>query len=390
MRGARKMTNLFIDVASRSLNKYKEELCGDKVEFFKSDNKTILVLADGLGSGVKANILATLTTKIAITMLKNGETIEDTFDTVMRTLPVCQIRQIAYSTMCIVEMDHEGNGKLYEYDNPPVFIVQKGVVKNLQKTVQEIQGKTIKTSTFKLEEDDYITVISDGVVHAGIGHLLNHGWEWEHVADFLSRQAPTSAEYISRRLVEACAKLYENMPGDDTTVATLMYKRPEVTQLFSGPPENPKNDKAFVDLFMKTKGLKIVSGGTAAKIVSRETHKEIVVDDYIDCEVPPTAIIEGIDLVTEGVLTLRKTLEILDHYKSGQLDMSFSKKDGATKLADLLIHRTTHITFWIGKAINPAHQNPDFPIELSIKLNVLERLVQSLKEMGKVVTVHYI
>lgn len=381
---------LFIDTAFKSINKHKEELCGDKVEFFKSDNKTILVLADGLGSGVKANILATLTTKIAITMLKNGETIEETLDTVMKTLPVCQTRQIAYSTMCIVEMDSEGNGTLYEYDNPPVFIVKKGQICHYPKEMLEIQGKKLKVSTFKLNENDFITVVSDGVIHAGIGHLLNHGWEWEHVADYLSRQSPTSAEYISRRLVEVCSKLYEGMPGDDTTVATLMYKKPELTHLFSGPPENAERDYEFAKEFLSLKGKRIVCGGTAAKIISRESDKELEIDDYIDKDLPPMARIEGMDLVTEGVLTLMKTLEILDSCKNGQLDFNFSKKDGATRLADLLLHHSTHIHFWIGKAINPAHQNPDFPIELSIKLNILERLIQTLKELGKTIFVQYI
>lgn len=384
------MVEHYVDVAFKSLNKHKEELCGDKVESFKSDDKTILVLADGLGSGVKANILATLTTKIAVTMLKNGESIEDTFDTVMRTLPVCQTRQIAYSTMCIIELGSDGNGRMYEYDNPPVFIVRGGKIGYPEKITQEIQGKTIKTCAFKLQEGDFITVVSDGVIHAGIGHLLNHGWEWEHVADFLSRQEPLSAEFVSRRLIEACAKLYENMPGDDTTVATLMYRPPSHVHLFAGPPENPMNDHEFVNAFVAAKGLKAVAGGTAAKIISRETRKSIAVDDYMDPDVPPTASINGMDLVTEGVLTLRKAVELLESYRKDCMSVDLTLKDGATRLTELLIHRSTHLTLWMGKAINPAHQNPGFPKELSIKWNVLEKLSKELLAIGKVVDIRHI
>lgn len=374
----------FIDISTHSLNKFGEELCGDKVEIFRSDEKTIIVLADGLGSGVKANILATLTSKIAITMLQKGEDIEETISTIVSTLPVCNVRKIAYSTFSIIEIDKDLNCRLIECDNPPVFFLRNGRVLKPDKEEIDFGYKKVLFSKMELSYNDVITVCSDGVIHAGVGNILNHGWEWKHVADFLQRQNVESSEKYNLRLIDTCNQLYGKKPGDDTTAVTVKIRKPRIVNIFSGPPENSMDDNYFVKKFMDTKGLKVVCGGTAANIFSRELDREIITSlDYIDPNIPPIAKIKGLDLVTEGVLTLQSALLKLKDIVNKCEEPNFEKKDGSTLLLKTLIEDCTHVNFWIGKAINPAHQNPDFPAELSIKFNILNDLGEILDNMGK-------
>ena len=387
----------FIDVAFDSLNKFGEELCGDNVEIIQTEKEVIVVLADGLGSGVKANILATLTSKIAGTMLKEGASLDETVDTIVHTLPVCNIRKLAYSTFTIVKIDYEGQVHIIEYDNPPFFIHPHGTKIEIKKQSTPIQDKVIKESHFKIQDGDLLTIVSDGVIHAGVGALLNLGWQWDNVNDYLASIAPKEkcSSHIARGLIETCKNLYMERPGDDTTVVAIKVREAEVVDLFTGPPEDPEDDSWVIRKFMKGKGKKVICGGTAAKIASRELERELEVDiTYLDKELPPIAYLEGIDLVTEGVLTLSKTIEKIQKYVEGdffEACPSFLEgKDGASLLARLLIEDCTHLHLWVGKAVNPAHQNPDFPIDLSIKLKVVKELVNWMEKIGKKVIITYI
>lgn len=387
----------FIDIAHNSLNKDGEELCGDKVEVIRRDKSAIVVMADGLGSGVKANILSTLTSKIAITMLKEGASIYETVDTIINTLPVCKVRKLAYSTFTIAEIQENGEAYLAEYDNPPVYLLREGRLVPLERRETVINGTIVKESNFQLEKGDLLVIISDGVVHAGVGGVLNLGWQWNNVGEYLNRAAMNqkSARKISRNLIDTCQYLYMDKPGDDTTVVAIKIRDKEVVDLFTGPPKDPLKDKEAVEKFMSGSGKKVVCGGTAAKIVARELGKKVIPNmDFIDPEVPPTAEIDGIDLVTEGVLTLSKTIEKMNRYIDSpykdNLFESFDKEDGASRLARLLIEDCTHLNLWVGKAVNPAHQNPDFPIDLSIKLKVVNELIKTMEKLGTKVSLTYI
>lgn len=383
----------FVDFAWGSLNKFGEELCGDKVEFWRSEDRVIAVLSDGLGSGVKANILATLTAKIAITMLKEGLSVEEVVDTVTHTLPVCQIRKLAYSTFTIVQVDKEGNGYAVEFDNPSMFFIHNNKIQNFNsESFVSVNGRKVKESHFQLAENDMLIFVSDGVIHAGAGMILNLGWGWKEVSMFLEESVldNLSAKGMTNRLIGACDALYVEKPGDDTTVVTMKMIKPKLVSLFSGPPQNKNNDELVVDKLLKTNGKKIVCGGTAANIVSRIIKSEIETSfEIFDRAIPPIGKIKGIDLVTEGVLTISAAAEILKILHNAK-DLEFLyKKDGASQLARLLFEDCTHLKMLIGRAINPAHQNPDFPDDLSIKLRVLKELKTVLETLGKIVEIEY-
>ncbi|MCR4431426.1 MAG: serine/threonine-protein phosphatase [Tepidanaerobacteraceae bacterium] len=383
------------DIYWESINKFGEELCGDSVELVRCFGKTIFVMADGLGSGVKANILSTLTTKIAATMLKGGASIEDTVKTIVSTLPVCKIRKIAYSTFTIIVIDEKCNCYIVEYDNPPVFLLRNGKIKHLNGMTREIAGKLIKETHLKAEENDMLIAVSDGVVHAGVGGLLNLGWQWENIAAYIEKisKTETAPRNIARILSTVTSNFYMERAGDDATIAAIKIIRPRRATIFAGPPQNMADDEKVVKILMESPGKKVVCGGTAAGIVSRILKRELVTStEFIDPDVPPAASIQGIDLVTEGVLTLARARQILRQFVLPGVGLSelkqMEKKDGASRLAKLLAD-ATDLTFLLGKAVNPAHQNPDFPGDLSIKLNIVRDIIVILEKMGKNVNVMY-
>lgn len=388
------LNEYFIDISHETLPKFGEELKGDIVRVERLDDCSIVVMSDGLGSGVKANILSTLTSSIAITMLKEGADIYETLDTIANTLPVCKVREVAYSTFTFLKIYKDGRVYCAEYDNPELIILRNGTFVEIEKNILTINGKKIKESHFKLEENDALITISDGVVHAGLGERLNLGWQWEDIKKYLEKSSPImdSAKDLTKDLIETCWSLYFGHPGDDTTVVSIKLKRPRVVNLFTGPPKDKSKDSEIIKSFMDAKGLKVVCGGTAANIVERELNKKIKVHlDYLNPDVPPIATIEGIDLVTEGVLTLSKTLDKLKLYEKsfdencdkGKLKM----KNASCDLFKVLVN-CTHLTLWMGTAINEAHQNVDFPAELSIKLRIVDDICTIMRALGKVVVIN--
>lgn len=376
---------LFADVGFCSLNKAGEELCGDKVHVTRTPDSAVVVLADGLGSGVKANILATLTSKIAGDMLRMGMDIEDVVDTLTETLPVCKVRGVAYSTFTIFQIFADGRAYLVEYDNPATFFFRQGKLEQLYYLERVVNGKIIKESRFRVTEEDTVVMISDGAVHAGVGQILNLGWQWPHIAEHLGKIVPETASTraVARQLAEACDALYCSKPGDDTTAVAVRFRMASPVTLLVGPPCRTEQDGEVVRQWYDRPGKKVVCGGTSATIVSRELGLTLDVDwDTVsDPEVPPAGAMEGIDLVTEGVLTLRKVLEYLQAYKAGGgLD---KRSNGASRLARLLLREATEIHFIVGTAINPAHQNPDFPQDLNIKLRIVNDILRCLRELDK-------
>ncbi|RCX09628.1 stage II sporulation protein E [Anaerobacterium chartisolvens] len=388
--------SLFIDASYESINKYNEELCGDKVEILRDKDSVIVVLADGLGSGVKANILATLTSKIIGTMLMKGSGIEEAVETIASTLPVCKERGIAYSTFSILQVFNSGEAYLAEFDNPSVLCVKRGKVFEIPTQEREINGKLVKESRFIVNAEDMFIMISDGVIHAGIGGILNLGWQWENVSEYVQRTYNNglTSKNMTKLLLSVCENLYMQKPGDDTTVVSVKIRKPLRVSVMVGPPVDRADDGRVVEKFMDCEGKKVVCGGTTSQILSRELGKEISTNfNYFNPSIPPTAEIEGIDLTTEGVLTLGRALEYMKKCLSleGTIQdfLKLNKEDGASRLTRILLNESTNISFYVGRAMNPAHQNPEFPLALSIKLKLVEEMAECLQSVGKQVEIEY-
>ena len=389
------MNDLCADIGYKSINHYGEELCGDHVDVVEqSKNSAVIVLADGLGSGVKASILSTLTSKIISTMMAAGLPIEECVATIAATLPVCSVRGVAYSTFTIIHLINNQVAEIIQYDNPQVILLRDGANYDYPKTELNIGGKKIYQSTIRLQENDIFIAMSDGCPHAGIGIAYNFGWKREDIIQFMEAMALNgfTAKNLSTLLVDECDRLYGRQPGDDATACVVKIRKREPMNLLFGPPSNRDDGDRMMSLFFSKEGQHIICGGTTSSIAARYLNKPLKPTlNFEKSDVPPIAKLEGVDLVTEGVITINKVLEYAkDYLQDNQLYEHWNfKKDGASLICQLLFEEATDINFYVGRAINPAHQNPDLPINFSIKMNLVEELSKCLKEMGKRIKVSY-
>ena len=389
------MNDLCADIGYKSVNHYGEELCGDHVDIVEQDeNSTVIVLADGLGSGVKASILSTLTSKIISTMLAEGLPIEECVSTIAATLPVCSVRGVAYSTFTIIHLKNNETAEVIQYDNPQVLLIRDYQNYDYQKTEMNIGGKKIYKSIIKLQEDDIFVAMSDGCPHAGIGMDYNFGWQLEDIASFMEAMAPVgyTAKTLSTILVDECFKLYGGEPGDDATACVVRIRKREPMNILFGPPSNRDDADRMMSLFFSKAGKHIICGGTTSSIAARYLNRSVRATlNFEDSDLPPIAEIDGVDLVTEGVITVSRVLDYAKDYlgENKYYEHWSIKRDGASLISRLLFEEATDINFYVGRAINPAHQNPDLPINFSIKMNLVEELSECLKKMGKRIKVSY-
>ena len=389
------MNDLCADIGYKSINHYGEQLCGDHVDVVEpSDDSTVIVLSDGLGSGVKASILSTLTSKIISTMLAEGLSLEECVETIAATLPVCSVRGVAYSTFTIIHLLNNQVAELIQYDNPHAIVIRDEQVWDYPKTEMNIGGKKIFKSVIKLQENDIFVAMSDGCPHAGIGTAYNFGWKRDDIASFMESlsHAGYTAKTLSTMLVDECDRLYGQKPGDDATACVVRIRKREPMNMLFGPPSNRDDADRMMSLFFSKEGKHIICGGTTSSIAAKFLRKPLKATlSFEQSDVPPIAMIEGVDLVTEGVITVNKVLEYAKDYlgENKHYEHWSFKHDGASLICRLLFEEATDINFYVGRAINPAHQNPDLPINFNIKMNLVEELSKCLRKMGKKIKVSY-
>ncbi len=387
------MNDLCTEIGYKSINHEGEQLCGDHVDVIETDeNSSVIVLADGLGSGVKASILSTLTSKIISTMISAGLPLEDCVSTIAATLPVCSVRGVAYSTFTLINIVGNRTAEIIQYDNPKVIFIRNGKPMDYPKSEMSIDGKVITKSVIKLEENDVIVSMSDGCPHAGIGASYNFGWKIDKIASFMADMAFAghTAKNLSTLLIDECNRLYGGKPGDDATAVVVKVRKREQVNILFGPPSNRDDSNRMMALFFGKSGKHIVCGGTTSSIAAKYLGKPLKASlNFLASDVPPIAEIEGVDLVTEGVITINKVVEYAKDYINDSYDKWGYKNDAAAQICRLLFEDATDIDFYVGRAVNPAHQNPDLPINFNIKMNLVEELSKYLRQMGKRIKVSY-
>ncbi len=389
------MNNLCADIGWKSINHEGEQLCGDHIDIVDQDeNSSVIVLADGLGSGVKASILSTLTSKIISTMLAEGIKLEECVSTIAATLPICSVRGVAYSTFTIIHLIDNETVELIQYDNPEVIFIRDAQVYDYEKHELNICGKNVLKSVIRLKEGDIMIAMSDGCPHAGIGLEYNFGWKWEDIADFMVGMsvAGYTAKTLATMLIDECNKEYGYRPGDDASACVVKIRKREPMNILFGPPKNRDDCNRMMALFFSKDGKHIVCGGTTSSIAADYLGKPLKVSlSFERSDIPPIAQIEGVDLVTEGVITINKVIEYAkDALADNALYEEWNfKRDGASLISRMLFEEATDINFYVGRAVNPAHQNPDLPINFNIKMRLVEELSECLRQMGKRIKVSY-
>ncbi|MBO5838484.1 MAG: SpoIIE family protein phosphatase [Bacteroidales bacterium] len=381
----------FIEVGSYQNNKFNNIVCGDCVLLRKciGENRNIAVLSDGLGSGVKANVLSTMTASMAMNFRVRHEPILRTIKAIMDTLPVDSVRNISYSTFTIIDVDSDGEAKIVEFDNPPLLLVRDNKVTRIKTDDTIIKRKAegerqderlIKMSNLTLKKEDRLICFSDGVSQSGIGNRdMPFGWEDgidEFIEELVKKNPKISARELSMRIVKQ-AELNDILkPKDDTSCVVLYVREPRRLLICTGPPFSENKDKYLAEIVSHYKGKKIVCGGTTSQILSRELKREITVNiDDIAAGLPPSSQMEGIDLMTEGIITLGALSELL---RKG-MNNNLTGEGPAWEIYRMILDADI-IDLVVGTKINVAHQDPSLPVELEIRRNVVKNIAVLLEE----------
>lgn len=389
------MNNLTVDIGYKSINHYGEQLCGDHVDIVtqESDGSTIIVLADGLKSGVKASILSTLTSKIISTMMARGMKLEDCVWTIAQTLPKSSEYGVAYSTFTIIHVREDENIDMIQYENPWVLLLRDGRSVDYEKKAIRIEDKTVYKSEFKIFDGDLLVAMSDGAPGANSEIKFNKNWDLPQISEFVATLASAgySAKTLAGMLVEKCYRLYAGKPADDTTACLIrVMKRAQVNLLF-GPPKNKADNNRMMRLFFSKTGKHVICGGTTSRIAAEYLGKELRVSTrYKAAGGPPMSEIEGVDLVTEGIVTMDRVVKYVKDFagENRRYDEWSTSHDPASLITRMIIEEATDVDFFVGQAVNPAHQGmADF--NFGVKMQLVKDLVECLRKIGKTVRIGY-
>jgi len=381
-------SNTFIEVDSYQFSKNGTHVCGDVFlsRKVKDENRVIAILSDGLGSGIKANVLATMTASMALNFTIENQPIQRTAETIFNTLPVCGTRKIAYATFTIIDIDCDGETRIVEYGNPSCMIFRRGELfhpewKQIAINRKDTRDKSMYITSFISEKEDRIITFSDGISQSGMGTKnMPFGWGINDINKFaknqIQRNENISASALAKNMVMQAWKNDLMKPKDDTSCGVIYFRNPRRMLLLSGPPYNSENDKKLASIIESFPGYKVVCGGTTSQIISRELNKDIQVGlSPNTLGLPPESKMEGVDLLTEGILTIGKVSEILENYNGEDIN-----QDSPAHKIVKMFFESDEIDFLIGTRINNAHQDPSLPVELEIRRSVVKKIIKLLED----------
>ncbi|MBN2485199.1 MAG: SpoIIE family protein phosphatase [Bacteroidales bacterium] len=391
--------NFYIDVASIQKEKHANEICGDVflTKKVSAEDRTIIVLSDGLGSGIKANILASVTASMAVNFTSMNAPLAHTAEIILSTLPVDRERKVGYSSFTIIDIEAGGTIHFVEYGNPEILYFRENETLELKKTPVTIKNRfRLKQPLFYSNctgrRNDRIVVCSDGISQSGIGsRAYPFGWGIKNVnayiRDEISRHPGISSFDLCRKLLANAIANDTFKAKDDITAGVVYLREARRLMVCSGPPYDENKDTMLARDLDRFAGTKIICGGTTANIIAREMHREICTNlSHTSFQLPPVSSMDNIDLITEGILTLGKAHRLLEEGFKPDL----VSKDPAVMLCNhFLLH--DEIVFVVGTKVNEAHQDPSLPVELEIRRNVIKKIARELEDNYlKTININYI
>ncbi len=377
----------FIEVDSCQKNKAGNIVCGDCFlsQKLREEGRVISVLSDGLGSGIKASVLSTMTASMALNFSVMNEDVIAASESIIKTLPKDMVRKVSYSTFTLCDIDCFSRVRIVEYEAPSFYLFRNGAFVDIPKTIipvdrdDEMENTSLWISEFTLEKEDRVIFFSDGVSQSGMGSAgMPFGWAdgaKTFIAETIAQTRDISAAALAQKIVIQSEKNDGFRSKDDTTCCVIYMRKPRNLLVCTGPPYEEKNDKYLSRQVQEFAGTKILCGGTTAQIISREWGVPLQLDMCItDKELPPLSKMEGVDLITEGILTLSKVERLLTDYDPDRV-----RGNGPAEQLIRHLINSDKITFLVGTKINTAHQDPNLPVELEIRRNVVKK-IKSLSE----------
>ena len=363
-----------------------EKICGDVFlsRRVPEENRVLCVLSDGMGHGVRANVLATLTATISLNFSLEHKDVNALAGMIMKALPVCSERKISYATYTIIDINIEIDAvSILEYDNPKTLILRGNRIYEPEWTHVKYEGDVkdkrvmnLKRCSFVPKIEDRIIFCSDGITQSGLGSGEGAAMEWGRnnlitfVREIIEITPSISATDLAERVVKKAAANDLFTPKDDLTCGVIYFRQPRKTLLCTGPPFNPEKDREFATILEEFGGKKIISGATTTEIIARELKREAKDEERTDFTLPPSSKMEGVDLVTEGVLTLSKVTHLLD---SMNLNSNIQFGRGPADQVCRLLLDTDEIYVLVGTKINETNHDPTLPVEIEIRKNLIQR-----------------
>jgi hypothetical protein len=359
--------------------------CGDAWGSFRDEQATTIVLSDGLGSGVKAHIAATMCVSRIIGLISSGMTVREAFAAVSSTMDRVWGTGEPFAVFTIARILNNGQTTVLSYEMPPPILINKSYAQVLRDRVYTQEKAIVHESSCIIDKGEGLLLLTDGITQAGIGKYFSNGWEAEGVRKFLQTKLPVEridGKLIVKEVHDQGRGYWPEGKGDDCSVLLALNRRGVVVNLMSGPPVNKKDDADWVKSFVEKEGIHIISGGSTAMIAARFLSQKLEVNNTESTITPPSYLLVGFELVTEGMITLNQVYHLLDEDPE-----RYPEGSPASEMAYFL-KMADKVNIWLGKAENLNDGSIEFRQQgLLNRHKIMMRLAERLRNQGKLVIV---